>query len=67
LSVAIFLTTVVVLLVVLGDPSLQTYIITVGVVSILLYPFTFRYSRAIFVYAFSGAKYDPKKRLKDRD
>lgn len=63
LSVGIFLTTVVTLLLVLGDPSLQTYIITVGVVSLLLYPFTFRYSRVIFVYAFSGAKYDPKKGL----
>ncbi len=63
LSVGIFLTTVVVLLLILGDPSLTTYIVTVGVVSLVLYPLTFRYARVIFVYAFSGAKYDSAKGL----
>ncbi|MEP0367581.1 MAG: DUF983 domain-containing protein [Cyclobacteriaceae bacterium] len=61
LSVGIFLTTVFVLYFLLDDPSIETYVISVGVMAIVLYPLTFRYSRVIFVNLFSGVKYDPTK------
>lgn len=61
LSVGIFLTSVVLLYVLAQDPTLETYIITIGMVSLLLYPLTFRYSRALFVHLFSGARYNPSK------
>ncbi|VXD12186.1 conserved hypothetical protein [Marinoscillum sp. 108] len=61
LSVGIFLATVFVLYVFVGDPSLETYIISISAVALLLYPFTFRYSRIIFTYVFGGVTYDPKK------
>lgn len=64
LSVGIFLTTVFVLYVLLGDPELSTYIISVAVVSLLLYPLTFRYSRVLFINIFSGIDYDPSKASK---
>ena len=57
ISVGIFLGTILALFIILGDPSLQTYIISVVVVSLFLYPLTFRYSRVIFIYAFSGTKF----------
>lgn len=61
LSVGIFLATVFVLYFVVGDPSLETYIISITLVALLLYPVTFRYSRIIFTYVFGGVKYHPRK------
>lgn len=61
LSVGIFLTTVFVLYVFMDDPELSTYIATVVVVALLLYPINFRYSRILFAHVFGGVKYDPSK------
>ncbi|MFT6881355.1 MAG: hypothetical protein ACI83W_000652 [Marinoscillum sp.] len=61
LSVAIFFISVFILYVIIGDPSLTYYISTITIVSILLYPFTFRYSRILFMYAFSGVSYHSEK------
>lgn len=61
LSVGIFLTAVFILYFFGGDPSLETYIITIATVALLLYPVNFRYSRILFIYMFSGIKYDPQK------
>ena len=52
LSVAIFLCTVFVLYFFFGDPGLAVYIITVSVVALILYPFTFRYARILYIYLF---------------
>lgn len=54
LSVAIFLGTVFVLYFLVGDPDLAVYIITVSVVALILYPFTFRYSRILYIYLFGS-------------
>ncbi len=64
LSVGIFLVTVFCLYFFVGDPELETYIITVGLVSALLYPLTLRYSRVLFLNIFSGVHYDPAKQSK---
>ena len=61
ISVAIFLTTVFLLYNFGNDPDVLVYIITVSVVSLLTYPFNFRISRLLFLYAFSGVKYDPSR------
>ena len=59
LSVAIFVTVSVGLYLFAGDPPLTTYIVSVLIASIILYPINFRYSRIIFLHVFSGFKYDP--------
>lgn len=61
LSVAIFIATVIILYFVIGDPSLTTYIVTISVVALMLYPFTYRYSRILFIYAFGDTHYQPEK------
>jgi uncharacterized protein (DUF983 family) len=61
LSVGIFLTTVFILYFFAGDPALEVYVISVGVMAVVLYPLTFRYSRVIFVNIFGGVTYDPSK------
>ncbi len=61
LNVAIFLAVGFFLYFFFGDPSLTTYIVTVVVASILLYPLVFRWSRSIFLHAFSGMNYRPEK------
>ena len=58
-SVGIFLITTFVLYHLFDDPELWIYITTVIVVSALLYPLIFRYSRIIFLYVFGGIKYQP--------
>lgn len=59
LSVGIFLVTVVILQLVVEEPTLANYIISVSTAAVLLYPLTFRYARVIFLNIFGGAKYDP--------
>lgn len=44
----------------LKDPGLWVYIIVFPVTVILLLPLIFRYSRAIFLYAFGGVRFDEK-------
>lgn len=61
LSVGIFLTTVFFLYLFFDDPSLETYLLTVVVMALLLYPLNFRYSRILFAHVFGGVKYDPSK------
>lgn len=61
LSVAIFMITVFVLYFLAGDPGLQTYIITITSVALILYPFTYRYSRILFIYIFGDMHYRPEK------
>ena len=62
LSVGIFLVTAFILYFVAGDPSVNTYIITVAAVATLLYPLNFRYSRVIFLNIFGGVKYNPSRK-----
>ncbi len=59
-SVAILLVTTFVLYFLFDDPSLTAYILTVGVIAILLYPLNFRYSRILFLHVFGGIDYDPQ-------
>ena len=61
LSVGIFLVTAIILYYLLNDPSVTTYIVTVAIVALVLYPFNFRFSRIIFAHVFGGIKYDPNK------
>jgi len=59
LSVGVFLSTVFVLYWIFQDPSLTTYIASIVSTSMILYPFTFRYSRVLFLNIFGGAEYKP--------
>ena len=43
-----------------GDPPLWVYITTVAVVTLVSTPLVFRYSRAVMLYLFGGARYNPK-------
>ena len=43
-----------------GDPDTWVYVTTVTVVSLLLTPTILRYSRALMLYLFGGARYDSK-------
>ncbi|WP_421868997.1 DUF983 domain-containing protein [Marinoscillum sp.] len=61
LSVGIFLVTAFILYFLAGDPPLETYIISVVVVALVLYPLNFRFSRILFAHVFGGIKYDPSK------
>lgn len=56
LSVGIFLVTSAILYFGFGDPALEVYLICVSLLAFVLYPLTFRYSRAIFVTVFGGAE-----------
>lgn len=58
LSVGIFITSIVLLQLLIINPTLLQYISTVSIAAILLYPLTFRYARVIFINIFGGAKYD---------
>ena len=60
-SVAIFMSTVFFLYWFMGDPSLTTYIVTITVVSLVLYPLNLRYSRVLFLHVFGGVKYKSSK------
>ena len=42
------------------DPPLWVYIVTVGAAVLAVTPLLFRYSRAVMLYAFGGAIFDPR-------
>lgn len=60
-SVAILLNTVFVLYYVFGDPDLSVYLISVVAIAVLLFPFSFRYSRILYIYLFGSVKYHPEE------
>jgi len=43
----------------LFNPSDTVYVITITVAAILFTPFSFRYSRVLFLYWFGGYRYRP--------
>ena len=57
-SIAILLGTGVVLYNFFDNPSTLVYILSVVGVIFLFLPFTFRYSRVLFLYWFCGVRYD---------
>lgn len=44
-----------------NDPDLWIYILTVVLISLILYPLNFRLSRSLFLHLFAGMKFDPEK------
>ena len=42
-----------------GDPATWVYVTVVAVLTLLLTPLIFRYSRAIMLYLFGGTRFDP--------
>ena len=44
----------------LHDPATWVYIVSVAVVTVLLTPFSLRYSRTLMLYLFGGADYDAR-------
>lgn len=59
-SIAILLGTGVVLYNFFDNPSTLVYILSVVGVIFLFLPFTFRYSRVLFLYWFGGVRYDER-------
>lgn len=45
---------------VLNDPGVSVYMFVVFLISLLILPISYRYSRVIFLYLFSGVKFDDK-------
>ena len=43
-----------------NDPPLWVYIVTVAVAIMAVTPLLFRYSRAVMLYGFGGAHFDPR-------
>lgn len=43
----------------LGNPADWVYITVIAITAILLTPFSFRYSRILFLYFFGGIHFDP--------
>lgn len=43
-----------------GDPPTWVYVTAVAVVMLLLTPPSFRYARALMLYAFGGVRFDPR-------
>ncbi len=58
LSVALFVT-ISVALYVLGNPPDWIYLTAIVVGAVLFTPFSFRYSRILFLHFFGGIRYDP--------
>lgn len=58
--VGILLTTGFVLYNFFNDPDLWVYVLSAPTITIVLLPLIFRFSRVIYIYAFSGAKYNKK-------
>ncbi|WP_169684495.1 DUF983 domain-containing protein [Marinigracilibium pacificum] len=58
--VALFVATSLILRV-LFDPSLIYYLITLPIVSVILMPLIFRFSRTLYLYLVGGIKYDPDR------
>lgn len=52
--------TVGVALSVLFDPGVWDYLVAVSLITIILLPVTFRYSRILFLHWFGGIDFDPK-------
>ena len=60
-AVAIFAVCGVLLYYLAGDPSVWVYVAAVTIVTLVTTPLTFRYSRAVMLYLFGGARYDPAR------
>ncbi len=58
-STAIVLAVGLVLYYLLNNPDTWVYTVVVAVVTVLLAPLSFRYARAIMLYAFGGIRFDP--------
>ena len=58
-SVAILLGTGFVLFVGFNDPPFLAYLVSIPTVVLLLLPFSFRYSRVLYLFAFGGIDYNP--------
>ncbi len=43
-----------------NDPPVWVYVVTVGVAVLSVAPLLFRYSRAVMLYGFGGARFDPR-------
>jgi len=57
-SVGIFAAVTIILFVFFDDPESKVYITTVIVLSIIFYPFNYRFSRIIYLHLFGRVKYD---------
>ena len=60
-TVAIFVTSGVLLYWLAGDPSLWVYIVTVSLAALVTMPLVLRYSRALMLYLFGGVRYEPNR------
>ncbi|MGI4833583.1 MAG: DUF983 domain-containing protein [Janthinobacterium lividum] len=60
-AVAIFAVVGLVLNYLAGDPDTWVYVAVIVVLSLLTTPLAFRYSRAMMLYFFGGAHYDPRR------
>ena len=61
-SVGIFAAVTIILFVFFDDPESKVYITTVIVLSIIFYPFNYRFSRIIYLHLFGRVKYDDSLR-----
>jgi len=61
-SVGIFAAVTIILFVFFDDPESKVYITTVIVLSIMFYPFNYRFSRIIYLHLFGRVKYDDSLR-----
>ena len=43
-----------------GNPDTWVYVVGVAAVSVLFAPLSFRYARALMLYAFGGVRFDPR-------
>lgn len=59
MTMAVLLSTALILYNFFGDPELIVYITTVPAVVLLLLPVVFRYSRTLYLHGFGGVKYNP--------
>lgn len=60
-AVAVFAVCGVLLYYLAGDPEVWVYVVAVAAVTLVTTPLTFRYSRAVMLYLFGGARYDPTR------
>lgn len=60
-SVGILLVTSALVYLIGSNPSINVYITSVIIMSVVLFPVNFRFARVLFLHIFSGMKYDPKK------
>ena len=61
-SVGIFAAVTIILFVFFDDPESKVYITTVIALSIIFYPFNYRFSRIIYLHLFGRVKYDDSLR-----